>query len=327
MAGWSEVAGKTGLVGRHDPVDGLPRSWRPRLRARALAGLSVRAFRRRRRGPDRRRDARIRHLSVRPRARNCTPEPGASRCTQPGELMTSNTTTSRTAGLPSPRPASPAGRPGRDERAAAGKAARVRAPLDSHAGLDLDPSRDPVGLLLGQAASRVPELVPVRHGRMLVSPFTYYRGAALPMAADLARTPATGLRVQLCGDAHLANFGAFASPERRSRLRPQRLRRDAARPVRVGRETPRREPGRGGSRQRLRTQGPAQGRARRRIFVPDGDAGVRRDADARRLVRASGCRAGDRSRQGPGQQGSDSRRPRHWWPRPTPATARRLWPS
>ena len=76
-------------------------------------------------------------------------------------------------------------------------------------------ARDPVGLLLGQAESRVPELVPVRHGRMLVSPFTFYRGAALPMAADLATTPTSGLRVQLCGDAHLSNFGAFASPERR----------------------------------------------------------------------------------------------------------------
>ena len=61
----------------------------------------------------------------------------------------------------------------------------------------------------------MPELVPVRHGRMLVSPFTFYRGAALPMAADLASTPTSGLRVQLCGDAHLSNFGAFASPERR----------------------------------------------------------------------------------------------------------------
>ena len=71
------------------------------------------------------------------------------------------------------------------------------------------------GCWLGQAKSRVAELVPVRHGRMLVSPFTFYRGAALPMAADLASTPASGLRVQLCGDAHLANFGAFASPSRR----------------------------------------------------------------------------------------------------------------
>ena len=89
------------------------------------------------------------------------------------------------------------------------------APLESHSEFSPRAGRDPVGLLLGQAASRVPELVPVRHGRMLVSPFTFYRGAALPMAADLAGTPASGLRVQLCGDAHLSNFGAFASPERR----------------------------------------------------------------------------------------------------------------
>jgi uncharacterized protein (DUF2252 family) len=87
-------------------------------------------------------------------------------------------------------------------------------PLESQAEFEPDKSRDPVGLLLGQAESRVPELVPVRHGRMLVSPFTFYRGAALPMAADLAGTPSAGLRVQVCGDAHLSNFGAFASPER-----------------------------------------------------------------------------------------------------------------
>jgi uncharacterized protein (DUF2252 family) len=93
--------------------------------------------------------------------------------------------------------------------------ARQRAPLASQRDLCASPSRDPVGLLLSQAGSRIPELVAVRHGRMLVSPFTYYRGAALPMAADLAGTPSSGLRVQLCGDAHLLNFGAFASPERR----------------------------------------------------------------------------------------------------------------
>src|SRR6478736_1956045 len=103
----------------------------------------------------------------------------------------------------------------RADRVARGKDARAVAPLESHAEFGPDSSRDPVGLLLGQAKSRVPELVPVRHGRMLVSPFTFYRGAALPMAADLAGTPASGLRVQLCGDAHLSNFGAFASPERR----------------------------------------------------------------------------------------------------------------
>ena len=103
----------------------------------------------------------------------------------------------------------------RADREARGKDARAAAPLDSHAEFSPRRGRDPVGLLLGQAASRVPELVPVRHGRMLVSPFTFYRGAALPMAADLATTPASGLRVQLCGDAHLSNFGAYASPERR----------------------------------------------------------------------------------------------------------------
>src|SRR4249920_3151349 len=104
--------------------------------------------------------------------------------------------------------------PSRADRVARGKDARAAAPLESHAEFSPRAGRDPVGLLLGQAASRVPELVPIRHGRMLVSPFTFYRGAALPMAADLAGTPASGLRVQLCGDAHLSNFGAFASPER-----------------------------------------------------------------------------------------------------------------
>lgn len=116
-----------------------------------------------------------------------------------------------------------AGRPARIEgerltradRVARGKDARALASLESHAEFTPDKSRDPVGLLLEQARSRVPELVPIRHGRMLVSPFAYYRGAALPMAADLATTPTSGLRVQLCGDAHLCNFGAFASPSRR----------------------------------------------------------------------------------------------------------------
>jgi uncharacterized protein (DUF2252 family) len=103
----------------------------------------------------------------------------------------------------------------RADREARGKDARAAAPLESQAEFGPDRSRDPVGLLLEQEKSRVPDLVPVRHGRMLVSPFAYFRGAALPMAADLATTPTSGLRVQLCGDAHLANFGAFASPARR----------------------------------------------------------------------------------------------------------------
>ena len=89
-------------------------------------------------------------------------------------------------------------------------------PRDSHAVFDPPPDRaDPIGLLEEQAKSRVPELVPVRWGRMMVSPFTFYRGAALPMASDLATTPVSGLPVQACGDAHLSNFGIFGSAERR----------------------------------------------------------------------------------------------------------------
>jgi uncharacterized protein (DUF2252 family) len=101
------------------------------------------------------------------------------------------------------------------ERAARGKAARAEVPRRVH-GEWFAPGdrRDPVELLEEQAASRVPELVPIRYGRMLVSPFTFYRGAAYLMAADLARSPRTNVNAQLCGDAHLSNFGAFAAPDR-----------------------------------------------------------------------------------------------------------------
>lgn len=103
-----------------------------------------------------------------------------------------------------------------DERVARGKAARADVPRSSHGEWEPSPTRpDPVALLERQAATRVPELVPTRYGRMLVSPFTFYRGAALIMAQDLADTPRSGLTVQCCGDAHLSNFGMFASPERR----------------------------------------------------------------------------------------------------------------
>ena len=101
------------------------------------------------------------------------------------------------------------------ERAARGKEARTEVPRESHAAFDPGPGRpDPLALLEEQAKSRVPELVPIRWGRMMVSPFTYYRGAALPMASDLSRTPVSGLAVQACGDAHLSNFGIFASADR-----------------------------------------------------------------------------------------------------------------
>jgi uncharacterized protein (DUF2252 family) len=102
------------------------------------------------------------------------------------------------------------------ERVARGKAARREVPRSSHAAFEPSPDRpDPVTLLERQAKTRVPELVPIRYGRMLVSPFTFYRGAALIMAHDLVTTPRSGLNVQCCGDAHLSNFGVFASPERR----------------------------------------------------------------------------------------------------------------
>ena len=97
-----------------------------------------------------------------------------------------------------------------------GFAAREATPPAAHAELPAAVARrDPIAVLERQAADRVPELVPIRHGRMLASPFAFYRGAAAVMAADLAGTPDSGLRAQLCGDAHLSNFGLFASPERR----------------------------------------------------------------------------------------------------------------
>jgi uncharacterized protein (DUF2252 family) len=102
------------------------------------------------------------------------------------------------------------------ERTAKGKAARAEVPRSTHAAWEPQPDRpSPVDLLEQQAQTRVPELVPIRYGRMLVSPFTFYRGAAYLMASDLSTMPKTSLRAQLCGDAHLSNFGAFAAPDRR----------------------------------------------------------------------------------------------------------------
>jgi len=102
-----------------------------------------------------------------------------------------------------------------DERAKIGKDARTLAPRSSQGEFSPGADRpDPVALLERQATTRVPELVPIRYGRMLVSPFTFFRGAALVMASDLATMPRSGLKAQICGDAHLSNFGLFASPER-----------------------------------------------------------------------------------------------------------------
>src|SRR4051794_31309680 len=102
-----------------------------------------------------------------------------------------------------------------EEHAALGDAARKRVSHDRHAGFEPALGRGPVALLESQAPGRLAELLPIRYGRMMVSPFTFYRGAALVMAHDLAGSPTSGLTTQLCGDAHLSNFGLFASPERR----------------------------------------------------------------------------------------------------------------
>jgi uncharacterized protein (DUF2252 family) len=101
------------------------------------------------------------------------------------------------------------------DRAASGRSLRSEAPRSSHAAWEPGPDRpDPIALLEEQAAERLPELVPIRYGRMSASPFAFFRGAAYVMASDLAATPRSGIRVQLCGDAHLSNFGGFASAER-----------------------------------------------------------------------------------------------------------------
>jgi uncharacterized protein (DUF2252 family) len=102
-----------------------------------------------------------------------------------------------------------------EDRIASGKAAREKTPRASHSGWESSADRpDLVSLLKEQAATRLPDLIAIRHGRMSASPFTFYRGSAIVMTGDLAGTPTSGIKVQLCGDAHLSNFGVFASPER-----------------------------------------------------------------------------------------------------------------
>src|SRR5215813_11189837 len=104
----------------------------------------------------------------------------------------------------------------RKERRATGKAMRDKCARVAHeTWKPHSKRRDPIDLLIESSAGRMPELVPIRYGRMMQSPFAFYRGAAAIMAADLAHTPVSGIRVQACGDCHLLNFGGFATPERR----------------------------------------------------------------------------------------------------------------
>ncbi|RZK95344.1 MAG: DUF2252 domain-containing protein, partial [Rhodococcus sp. (in: high G+C Gram-positive bacteria)] len=116
--------------------------------------------------------------------------------------------------FPDPSPAGAVEHPTRAARIEHGETVRRRIPFDAIAEHAPAPDRDPIGLLESQAATRVPDLVPIRYGRMVQSPFAFYRGSALVMADDLSHAPATGLHTQLCGDAHLSNFGLFATPER-----------------------------------------------------------------------------------------------------------------
>jgi uncharacterized protein (DUF2252 family) len=127
---------------------------------------------------------------------------------EPGDAGDARAIEHRARAWPAPPQHTPA------ERAAAGKVARAQAPRSSHSTLLVAADRDPIGLLEAQAESHVPTLAPIRYGRMLVSPLAFFRGAATVMANDLASTPRSGLSAQLSGDAHLANFGGFASPER-----------------------------------------------------------------------------------------------------------------
>ena len=175
-----------------------------------------------------------------------------------------------------------------EDRIARGHSARSGVPRSSHGEWKAPDERtDPVELLRAQAVDRVPELMPLRHERMLVSPFTFYRGAAAIMAADLADTPTSGVRVQCCGDAHLSNFGGFAAPDRADGLRHQRLRRNAAGSVGVGHQAARRElrgSQIGSTASRTGAESFAAPTARTR---PQGHARVRRHEEARRLVFAA----------------------------------------
>ena len=145
------------------------------------------------------------------------------------------------------------------DRARGRRRARASRREDTRDGSRRPDRPDPVALLEEQNTTREPDLVPVRHGRMMVSPFTFYRGAAKIMAADLKDTPTAGLDVQLCGDAHLSNFGVYASPERALVFDLNDFDETLPGPVRIRRQAPGRELHHRGAEQRL-----PQGRRPRR---------------------------------------------------------------
>ena len=173
-----------------------------------------------------------------------------------------------------------------EERLAEGRA-NVSGAAGGHAEWTAPADRpDPVGVLEKQNATRVAELVPIRHGRMIVSPFTFYRGGAAIMAWDLSAPRRPPCASSAAVTRTCRTSACFAAPDRRMVIRPQRLRRDAPGTVRVGRQAARRELRRGRARQRPPTQGPAGGGARGDAVVPDDDGPAASMRFLERLVRA-----------------------------------------
>ena len=156
------------------------------------------------------------------------------------------------------------------DRIAMGKALRQQTPRNLQATWKPPTNRtDPVELLVESSQGRMEDLLPIRYGRMMASPFAFYRGAAAIMASDLAHTPATGLNVQACGDCHLLNFGGFATSERKADLRYQRFRRDLRRAVGMGCQAPGRQLRDRRTRQRLCCSGLPPGGLDRGAELPE----------------------------------------------------------
>ena len=171
-----------------------------------------------------------------------------------------------------------AGRPGPPQEPCPGRRTRDWAPWSGR--------RDPIDVLEAQGDSRAPELVPIRYGRMAASPFAFFRGGAAIMAMDLATTPVTGLRVQACGDAHVANFGKFATPERNVMFDINDFDETLPGPVGVGRQAAVRQPARRRPGPRLLAGRVRRGRrAPRRAPTASGSPRSSVDAHARPLVR------------------------------------------
>ena len=191
-----------------------------------------------------------------------------------------------------------------EERKARGKAARNEVPLERHADFAPQARPDPIDFLEEQAKTRVPELVPIRYGRMGVSPFTFYRGAALIMASDLSGTPNSGLHAQLCGDAHLSNFGIYGSPERRMVFDINDFDETSVGPWEWDVKRLAASVEIGGTSRRLHGQEAPSSRGRGRERVPHRDAVLRSDAEPRAVVRAHRRRAAAAGDQGRGPRRS-----------------------